>query len=136
MPFDTTGLRRPDNVVHLPPIAPDRGRGRPRRIHIDIVDRRSRPTTRSRFVILKLFVALLIPVAIFGCAAHAQPSIWNSYPFGSGTNYNGMDAKGGQWSGRSYDMGTTTFFDADGPDGQHRHCQSYMVGSVTHTICD
>jgi hypothetical protein len=87
-------------------------------------------------VILKLFVAMLILVAIFGCAAHAQPSSWQSYPFGSGRNYTGTDAKGGQWTGRSYDMGGTTFFDADGPNGQRRHCQSYQLGSVAHTTCD
>jgi hypothetical protein len=137
MPFDTTGRRQPTITV-LPPQPPERG-GPPLRIHvqIELVDRRPPGGwRRPRFGVLKLLLVLILLVAIFGCSAHAQPTSWSSYPFGSGTNYSGTDARGGEWSGRSYDMGGTTFFDADGPDGQHRHCQSYELGSVTRTTCD
>jgi hypothetical protein len=137
MPFDTTNLHRP-TVTSLPPQPPERGGGGPLRIHvqIDITDRRASRAAPPRFGVLKLLLVLILLAAIFGCQAHAQPSTWDSYPFGSGTNYSGTDAKGGQWTGRSYQNGGTTYFDAAGPDGQHRHCQSYMVGSVTHTTCD
>jgi hypothetical protein len=67
--------------------------------------------------------------------AHAQPSEWRSYPFGGGTNYYGTDAKGREWTGRSYDLGDTTYFDAAGPDGKHVHCSSYVLGADTITRC-
>jgi hypothetical protein len=137
MPFDATHLRRPAHMVHLPPVMPEGGGGGPRRIHvqIEIIDRRSPPTPLPRVELLKLLVALILLVAIFGCAAHAQPTSWQSYPFGSGRNYTGTDARGGQWSARSYQNGGTTYFDATGPDGRNQHCQSYELGSQTITEC-
>jgi hypothetical protein len=40
-------------------------------------------------------------------AAHAQPTEWRSYPFGSRTNYYDTDEHGRrEWTGRSYAVGT------------------------------
>jgi hypothetical protein len=72
---------------------------------------------------------------LIGLAAHAQPSEWRSYPFGSGTNYYGRDAQGREWTGRSYQQGDITYFHAEGPDGRHLHCESSTLGIDTTTRC-
>jgi hypothetical protein len=146
MPFDPANvrvlppsLREPSHTVDLPPVPPERGGGGPRRVHIviEIVDRRQPQRRRSSIgTFAVMLFALIVALALFGCAAHAQPSQWESYRQGSTTYYSGTDAKGGQWSGRSYDLGDTTYFDADGPNGQRQHCESYTLGGMRYTRCN
>jgi hypothetical protein len=90
------------------------------------------PRHRARTALWWWFVALIV-VAL---AAHAQPTEWRSHPFGSGVNSYGTDAKGREWTARSYDLDSTTYTTITGPDGKERRCSSYMLGSTRYTRCD
>jgi hypothetical protein len=57
-------------------------------------------------------------------------------PTVGGVDYRGHDAKGGEWTGQSYDVGTGTFFDADGQNGRKLHCESYAMSNTRFTGCD
>ena len=65
-------------------------------------------------------------------AAHrvALLSVW------FGVNSYGTDAKGHEWTARSYDLGGATYTTITGPDGNKRRCSSYMLGSTRYTRCD
>jgi hypothetical protein len=145
MPFDATGFRKPTVTVlppslresgfdaRLPPVVPERGGEPPRRVHIVIeIEDRRRPPVRRRGGILWWLLALMV----LALAAHAQPTMWRSYPFGSGTNYSGTDQRGREWTGRSYDVGGTTYTTITAPDGRERRCSSYMLGSERITRCE
>jgi hypothetical protein len=146
MPFDATGfrkptvtvlppaLREPGHDVRLPPVVPERRGGEPpRRVHI-VIEVRLRPAPRHRPRSALLWWA--VAFAVIALAAHAQPTEWRSYPFGSGTNYTGTDAQGREWTARSFPIGGTTYTTIPGPDGRERHCSSYVLGSETITRCD
>jgi hypothetical protein len=145
MPFDPVGFRQPKvtvlpptlralgHDVRLPPVVPERRGGEPpRRVHIVIEVRLPAPPRHRPRTAFWWWAVALTMIAL---AAHAQPTEWRSYPFGSGTNYTGTDAQGREWTGRSYDLGGVTYFDAAGPDGRHVHCQSSTLGSDTTTRC-
>jgi hypothetical protein len=68
--------------------------------------------------------------------AHAQPTEWRSYPFGSGTNYTGTDRQGREWTARSFPAGGTSNTTITGPDGRERRCENYTLGSETITQCE
>jgi hypothetical protein len=130
MPFDPANVRilppmLKDVGLTLDPFPPERGGGDPRRqVRITIEGHVPAPPTRRRSSALWWWVTALTVLAL---AAHAQPTEWHSYPFGNGTNYSGTDARGGQWTGRSFDF--------TGPDGRHLHCQSYTQDFDTITHC-
>jgi hypothetical protein len=91
-------------------------------------DRRSRASGWTEWWLLALMVLAF--------AAHAQPTEWRSYPFGSGTNYTGTDRQGREWTGRSYDVGGTTYTTITDPNDRERHCSSYMLGFERITRCE
>jgi hypothetical protein len=61
--------------------------------------------------VLPLILVLILLALLFG-RGHAQPSSWSSH-----------------------ELGGTTYFDAEGPNGQRQHCESYRLGSTTYTDC-
>jgi len=114
MPFDSLRVKQPDNVVHLPPIVREGGGGGPQRIHIEIeiVDRRAAPPKRGQ-----RFIGWLLLLMLITMAAHAQPSSWSSHREGFMTRYSGTDAQGGMWTGKSYELSGTRYFEFNGPRG-------------------
>jgi hypothetical protein len=146
MPFDSTNfrsanirmapaiLREPGHDVRQPPAVPGhRGGDGPRQVHIVIEVRLPAPPRhRARTTLWWWFVALMV----VSLAARAQPTEWRSYPFGSGVNSYGTDAKGPEWTACSYDLGGATYTTITGPNGKERRCSSYMLGSTRYTRCD
>jgi hypothetical protein len=67
--------------------------------------------------------------AFTGCTAQAAFSSWRSHREGFMTRYRGNDRDGGQWTGNSYDQGSTTFSEFNRPRGESMHCRwSYDLG--------
>ena len=87
------------------------------------------PTVTCTFTL-----ALLVPL-LLAALAHAQPTNWQSWQQGSWTYYSGTDAKGVQWTGRSYLQWGTRHFEFTGPDGQTQHCSAYERPGARHTEC-
>jgi hypothetical protein len=51
----------------------------------------------------------IVAFGLIALAAHAQPTKWRSYPFGSGVNSTGTDRQGREWTARSPLLGTQAF---------------------------
>jgi hypothetical protein len=121
MPFDTTKLRQP-TVTVLPPTPPERGDGPRRiRIEIEIVDRRQQSPQRGyRFGTFTLWLIVLLLLAAL---AHGQQRYEHWQDITSG------------WHGQTRTEGSTTDWDAYGPDGQQKHCHRYYVGDQPYTTC-
>jgi hypothetical protein len=77
-------------------------------VEIEIIDRRSQPPPKPRFVVLKLLVALLILGVVFGRTAHAQPTEWRFWQEGFVTRLQGIDHDGRTWTGTPYQQGFVT----------------------------
>jgi hypothetical protein len=77
-----------------------------------------------------------VTLMVLALAAHAQPTEWRSYPFGSATNYSGTDQQGREWTARSYDLASTTYTTIKDPTGRERRCSSYVLTSETITRCE
>jgi hypothetical protein len=96
------------------------------------IDRRAPPRPRYRFGIVTLRV--LAPL-LLAAAAQAQPTTWQTYPDGSITRYRGTDARGGQWTGSSYEQWGMRFYEFTGPDGQTQHCRAYALPGARQAEC-
>jgi hypothetical protein len=96
------------------------------------VSRLRSPPTRYRFGTFTLRV--LAPL-LFATVAHAQPTTWQTYRDGSTTRYQGTDAKGGQWTGSSYEQWGMRFYEFTGPDGQTQRCRAYAQTGARNAEC-
>jgi hypothetical protein len=127
MPFDTTKVRLPDNVVHLPPVTPERGGGGPQRIHIqiEIVDRRGTPPGTGKGHRFGTVVLVLFWLLLLAALAHAEEG---------GIRYEHWTDTNG-WHGETRTQGRTTDWTAYGPRGEQKHCHRYYVGDTAYTTC-
>jgi hypothetical protein len=127
MPFDSTRLRQPTHVVHVPPVTPEGGGGRPVRIvlNIEIVGRRGSQnilTPRSRLGTVAWTVFWLIALVVL---AHAQPITYEHWT-NTTTGAHGEVRR----------QGDTTDWTSYSADGPHQHvCHQYFVGDQAQISC-
>jgi hypothetical protein len=137
MPFDNTKVRQPKITVlpptiagrgsNLDPIPPERGGGGPQRlrIEIEIVDRRA-PLLSSGYR-FGTFALVLFILLLLAALAHADQG---------GIRYEHWQDIGNGWHGQTRTEGTTTTWDAYGPNGERKSCHRYYVGDQPFTTCN
>jgi hypothetical protein len=82
-----------------------------------------------------LAAVLLVLCLALASIAHAQPGNWTSYEQGDTRYYQGTDAQGRQWSGRSYLLWGMRFYEFTGPDGETQRCRAYEQPGARQTEC-